>query len=110
MLASVTTKELAVKVATLKFPRLSIFIKFVPLSFWKEAMAAVWVEVARTTKVGVVEAAEKDWTYNNAVGEVVPIPTLLRKYELEEPMEALRIAFAGAKSMLLLLLILILPP
>ena len=62
LLASVTTKELAVKVATLKFPMLSIFIKFVPLPFWNEAIAAVWVEVALTTKVGVVEAFEKDWT------------------------------------------------
>ena len=62
LLTSVKTKEEAVRVATFKFPKLSMLIRLVPLPFWKLAMAAVWVEVALTIRVGVVEAAEKDWT------------------------------------------------
>ena len=51
--------------------------KLVPLPFWKEAIAPVWVEVALTMKVGVVEGPAKFWTYSKAVGEVVPKPILL---------------------------------
>ena len=75
LLASVTTKEEAVRVAMLTLPKLSMFTKLVPLEFWKEAIAAVWVEVALTTKVGVVEATKKDCANKTAVGDEVPIPT-----------------------------------
>ena len=60
--ASDITREEAVRVATFKFPKLSMLIKLVPLPDWKEAMAEVWVDVALTIRVGVVEGAEKDWT------------------------------------------------
>ena len=76
LLESAKTKEEAVRVEMLRLPRLSMLTKLAPLPFWKEAMAAVWVEVALTTRVGVVEGPMKFWTKSKAVGEVVPMPML----------------------------------
>jgi len=58
LLLSVTTKEEAVKVERFKLPTLSMLTRLEPLLFWKEARAESWLELALTTKMGVVEATE----------------------------------------------------
>lgn len=57
-LASVTTREEAVRVERFKLPDWSIVTRLVPLEFWKLAKAEAWLEVALTIKIGVVEARE----------------------------------------------------